>query len=277
MEINTSSILPISFKNNDMMSNLLMTILLLQLACCEPINTRDKVHVSPVDAAGPKGKRIIRMVGDIPTPAGYKRLAVQPQSFGAWLRTIPVKADNRVFLFDGTLKSNQLAQYLVLDIPIGKRDLQQCADAIMRLRAQYLLDMGRTNEIRFADNNGKTYAYSDFIGRPFENYLETVFAFCGTLSLQKQLRATQTVHSMSPGDVFIRGGSPGHAVIVIDMAVNTHGEKIFMLAQSYMPAQDVHILRNPYSSDDSPWYRIDGNSLIYTPEWTFGASELRKW
>ncbi len=82
---------------------------------------------------------------------------------------------------------------------------------------------------------------------------------------------------MEPGDVFIRGGSPGHAVIVMDMAMNRNGEKIYLLAQSYMPAQDIHVLRNPMEPDWSPWYKTVENQAITTPEWIFYPNQLRRW
>ena len=51
---------------------------------------------------------------------------------------------------------------------------------------------------------------------------------------------------MQIGDVFIKGGFPGHAVVVLDMAENDRtGQRVFLLAQSYMPAQDIHIMKNP--------------------------------
>ena len=34
-------------------------------------------------------------------------------------------------------------------------------------------------------------------------------------------------------------------MIVADVAFNKKGEKIFILAQGYMPAQDIHIVKNP--------------------------------
>jgi hypothetical protein len=80
------------------------------------------------------------------------------------------------------------------------------------------------------------------------------------------------------GDVFIRGGSPGHAVIVVDMAVqNETGNKIFLLAQSYMPAQEIHILNNENHVDFSPWYSVENiQSEIVTPEYTFSRNELKR-
>jgi len=43
-----------------------------------------------------------------------------------------------------------------------------------------------------------------------------------------------------------------------------------------MPAQEIHVLKNPANDDDNPWYsnRIEGN--LETPEWTFGVGELKK-
>ena len=79
------------------------------------------------------------------------------------------------------------------------------------------------------------------------------------------------------GDVFIRGGSPGHCAMVIDMArcVET-GQRVFLLAQSYMPAQDIHILKNTRDTSISPWYRLDFGDELITPEWTFYKEQLAR-
>jgi hypothetical protein len=147
----------------------------------------------------------------------------------------------------------------------------------MRLRAQFLFDKKRFAEISFTDNNGKKYEYLATRGVSFDDYLEKVFAFCGTHSLEKQLRKVVDMKNMQAGDVLVKGGFPGHAAIVVDMAVHSNGKKIYLLAQSYMPAQDIHILRNPQSNRLSPWYEIDDKPLITTPEWIFKPGHLRKW
>lgn len=217
------------------------------------------------------------LIGSIPVPHGYKRVNADSGSFAYWLRNTSLKKDNRVYLYNGTLKQNQSAQFAVLDIPVGEKDLQQCADAVMRLRAEYLFEQKRYNEIVFADNNGKIYNWQGKNDRQkFEKYLEQVFSWCGTASLEKQLRPVENLHDIKPGDVFIRGGFPGHAMIVTDVAISNAGKKIFMLAQSYMPAQDIHIVKNPRDEKLSPWYEM-GSEEIITPEWVFQKYELRRW
>ena len=186
------------------------------------------------------------LLQDIPPPTGFRRSSAIKGSFAEWLRQVNLKKSKTVYLFNGLPKTNQQAQYAVLDIPVGKKNLQQCADAVMRLRAEYLYSAGRYNEIVFYDNLNRAYRFDAANDRSgFESYLEKVYAWCGTISLDKQLKTISNYADVRPGDVFIHGGSPGHAVMVMDVAVNDSGEQVFMLAQSYMPAQDIHILKNP--------------------------------
>ena len=82
-------------------------------------------------------------------PVGYERKSIEGNSFGLFLRNFALKkADEKVYLFDGTEKPRSY-HAAVLDIDRGKQDLQQCADAVMRLRAEYLFVQKRLNEISF--------------------------------------------------------------------------------------------------------------------------------
>jgi hypothetical protein len=256
--------------------NLRMTIILpfLLFAC---IGKTPNPYI-PVDAL-PEIVPMPASVSAIPLPEGFRRTSYPENSYASWLRKISIKKDTRVHLYNGELKKNQEAQYAVLNIPVGNKDLQQCADAVMRLRASYLYDQKRYAEISFADNNGKRYTCPGSADSTrFERYLEEVYSYCGTASLEKQLHPVTDFGSLQPGDVLIKGGSPGHCVIVLDMAVNSNGKRIYLLAQSYMPAQDIHVLKNPMNNDISPWYELKtDNSLIYTPEWTFAPGQLRRW
>lgn len=202
-------------------------------------------------------------------------------------------------LFDGRLKANQSAHHAVVDIDTGARDLQQCADAVIRLRAEYLYFAKRYTDIQFNFTSGdpcrfdwwysgyrpvvagnkvtwKKQASFDYSYPNFRKYLTKTFAYAGTFSLARDLPSRATTTDLQAGDVFVKGGSPGHAVIVLDVAVNREtGKKVFLLGQSYMPAQDFHVLRNPNSPTLSPWYSIRIRGDLITPEWRFDWSQLK--
>lgn len=217
-------------------------------------------------------------IGAIPATAGYSRVEADAGSFAAWTRQLALKKDKTVYLYNGSKKPNQSAQYAVVDISTGRQDLQQCADVVMRLRAEYLFQQKQYEEIAFMDYTGKWYKWQGKDNRTkFDNYLLNVFGWCGSASLEKQLKPVSNIMTMQPGDVLVHGGFPGHAVMVVDMAVNDKGKKIYMLVQGYQPAQDMHVLVNPNDPGMSPWYELNEETVIYTPEWQFGKNELRRW
>lgn len=230
-------------------------------------------------------------------PEGFERVPVKTDSFAEYLRNLPLKPHgSKVRYYDGRIKYGDVYE-AVIDIDVGDRDLQQCADAVMRLRAEYLYSKGRYGQIHFNLTNGfkadystwmqgnriavegskaywiKKTNYSDSYSS-FRQYMDMIFAYAGTLSLSRELQEVP-VEEMQIGDVFIKGGTPGHCIIVVDMAVNEEtGEKLFMIAQSYMPAQDIHILKNENNTAVSPWYSIDFSETLETPEWTFKREQL---
>jgi hypothetical protein len=223
-------------------------------------------------------KNPFHTINAISLPEGFARVKADSNSFAGWLRRVALKEDKTVYLFDGRLKYNQQAQFAVLDISVLHKDLQQCADAVMRLRAEYLFAAKQFNAISFADNAPTAYTFHPPYSRGnFMLYMERVFGRCGSASLSKQLKTVSDFSTIQPGDVLIRGGFPGHAVIVMDVAENAAGKKIFMLAQSYMPAQDIHLLVNPADDNLSPWYEDDEAQKIVTPEYLFYKRELKSW
>jgi len=243
-----------------------------------------------------------KMQNRIAAPKGYTRQNVAKHSFADWLRNVPLKPGKPdVMLYNGDAKGNQSAHYAVMDIDVGKKDLQQCADAVMRLRAEYLYSVVKYNDISFNFTNGFKCNYAkwregyrvnisgnnvswsktanvDTSYATFRKYMDMVFNYCGTQSLSNELKPVADLNNIKAGDVFIKGGFPGHAVIVMDVAVNSKGEKAFMLAQSYMPAQNIQILHNPAHPEYSPWYKVDEVSeKLYTPEWTFERGSVMEW
>jgi hypothetical protein len=222
------------------------------------------------------------IVAAIHLPKGYSRIHASDNGFASYLRSIILKKDKTVYLYNGIPKANQTAQYAVLDISVGNKDLQQCADAVMRLRAEYLYQQKIFSNIEFVTGEKKILNYAKWIQgknetrKEFDKYLDYVFSYCGTASLPYSLKK-KTMPQMQIGDVFLKPGSPGHAVMVMDMAENDKGQEIYLLVQSYMPAQNIHILKNPSNENLSPWYQLNDDTVIETPEWTFYNNQLYGW
>ncbi len=215
----------------------------------------------------------------IAPPPGATRVAVAAGSFGDWLRRLPLlPRDSPVRLYDGTRKPRQDVHEAVIDIDVGHRDLQQCADAVMRLRAEYLFAAGRFDEIRFHPQPGAARAIEWTGGARrdgWDRFLVRLFAAAGSASLDAELPRARG--APLPGDVLIQGGYPGHAVLILDVAADASGHRYLLLGQSYMPAQQIHVLKNLGDARLSPWY--DAAALngagVATPEWR--PFKLRDW
>lgn len=240
-----------------------------------------------------------RLINQIPTPKGFQRIQTNSNSFQQWLQFLPLSPKGeKIKTYDGSTKWNQSGNYRVIDIDVGKRDLQQCADAVMRLRSEYLYGKKQYSKIHFNFTNGTKVSFDDWRNgkKPiikgnkvtfssngkkddsyasFKKYLIQIFSYAGTASLEKEMKSIP-MKDMQIGDVFIQGGHPGHAIIIVDMARNEAGEKLYMIAQSYMPAQSIHILKNPSDKKISPWYRLKADEEIDTPDWDFYPKDLKR-
>jgi hypothetical protein len=226
-------------------------------------------------------------------------VAAAPGSWGEWLRYLPLSpVGTPARTYSGALKNRQDVVAAVVKIDIGTQDLQQCADAIIRLRAEYGFSHD-PNRVHFHLTTGYDFWFSDYVaGRTFRvvneevlpatrpaeapthaalgRYLLPTFGYAGTLSLSRELRPVPMTQ-VQPGDVLIHGGRPGHAVLVVDVAEHavTH-QRYVLLAQSYMPAQSIHVLRNIDEPRLGAWFAVPGAAPAEfdTPEWTFGSHEL---
>jgi hypothetical protein len=278
-------------------------ILLLVLTSCNTNAEQVKDEKSTESAAeiavsiNPSGETIAER---FPAPTGFTRVKTAGNSFAAYLQNFKLKPQgSNVHYYNGKVKPNDDVYDGVLDIDVGNYDLQQCADAVMRLRAEYLFKQKRYNDIHFNFTNGFKADYSKWqqgyrvnvkgddcnwvkktapstTYASFRDYMKLVFTYAGTKSLEKEMKAI-SIDDLQIGDVFIKGGSPGHAVIVVDMAVNAQTkEKLFLLAQSYMPAQEIQILKSPMNPTISPWYSTKFSGPLITPEWTFQKSQLKR-
>ncbi len=236
----------------------------------------------------------------IRTPKGFTRTPSVSEELTGYLRGLAVKeSGSDVLLFDGQPKSNQDGHVAVFDFDIGDRDLQQCADSVIRVYAEYYWSIGDYEKIAFHLTNGffmeytkwregnrivvdgndvrwsKTKEYDDSY-EEFRRYLTMVFSYAGTLSLSEECESI-TLDEIHPGDMFLQGGSPGHCVLIVDVAMDANGNQCFLLAQGYMPAQDFHVLKNPLHPED-PWYYASELTFpLSTPSWTFDEGSLVRW
>ena len=227
----------------------------------------------------------INKISEVPLPQGFERIDLRKDSFGEWLHNFKLRKNNTVCLYNGQAIARQGLHYAILDLSTGNKDLQQCADAIMRLRAEYYFSKKEYGKISFTTGNGMHLNFESYAAANSNCYshdcllkfLEKVFISCGTYTVDNM---TKTIHmkDIEPGDVFVKAGAPGHAMIVVDVAINkTTDRKIYLLAQSFMPAQDMHIVINPSDENLNPWYQVNDEEKIITPGWMFDSTQLKRW
>lgn len=177
---------------------------------------------------------------------------------------------------------------------VGTSDLQQCADALMRLRAEYLFGQKRYSEIHFHFVSGQDYSYLDYCNgkRPvasgnnvrwtngaatavnhqsLRNYLDFVYAYASTISLAKELK---NADSFAIGTVIIHPGSPGHCFIIVDEAKTPSGDKLFKLVEGYTPAQSIYVLQNLSEPQLGVWHRLSKGE-INTASYSFSSYQLK--
>ena len=227
-------------------------------------------------------------------PKNYERVEISENSFGAFLRKFPLKEyGSPVLMYNGQTKRNNV-HISVFNMPLLNVDLIQCADAVIKLRAEYLYNQKRYSEIQFHITNGMLVPFEKFangervivsgnktqwesgykkgFGRDvFEEYLRFIYSYAGTYSLSQEAKK-KDISNIEIGDFFIYGGSPGHVVLVLDIAIDKGtGKKIMLLGQSYMPSQEFHVLKS--YENISPWYYIE-DTVLETPEWIFQKGSL---
>lgn len=236
-------------------------------------------------------------------PSGFRRGPVLPGSFPEFLRQLPLAPEGTkvvdyrgALLYDGGTHANIAA---VIDIDVGTKDLQQCADAVYRLHAEWRYTTPARKEIRYRALSGTVLPYARYLageravlsgkdlvfqpGAPraddhafFRSYLDDVFAWASTSSLERDGKRVSGLAEIEAGDAFVLSGSPfGHAVIVLDVARDDAGRVALLLGQSYMPAQSVHVLRPDASS---AWFVVaKDDASVSTPFWRpFPIGALRR-
>lgn len=250
----------------------------------------------PQEIINPEGKTLQERVAP---PPGYERTEAKGDSLTTFLREYPLKkAGKPVLLYNGDEKGNQSAHVAVFKLPLEKEDLQQCADSVMRVYAEYFWKTGQKERISFRFVDGFQAEYSkwrsgyriqagesrsswvpggarDDSYENFKKYLRMVFAYAGTLSMEQESKKIKLSEAVT-GDIFLYAGSPGHVVMVVDVCRSFDGKKAFLLGQGFMPAQEFHLLKNPLH-EDNPWYYLEEVSYpLQMPEYSFKKGSFRR-
>jgi hypothetical protein len=222
-------------------------------------------------------------------PAGFTRVELAPGTFGAWLRRLPLaRAGTSVLSFRGDVilpaDHENLAAVVALDV--GARDLQQCADSIIRLHGEWLYAQGRRDAsyraasgaampfTRWAHGERMVPAGLSFgwtqSARPddshasYRRWLDAVFTYANTGSLARDAEPVASTE-LRPGDFVVQPGAPGHAVLVLDLARAPDGRRALLLGQGFMPAQSFQVLR---PSPARAWFVVESAALaLDTPFW----------
>lgn len=233
-------------------------------------------------------------------PKDYEWVDEKPDSFGYFIENFRLKPyGSPILKYDETPIATQNVHEAIFDIDTGKKDLQQCADAAIRLRAEYLFKAKKFDEIKFHFTNGDLVSWNDYKNgirafvngnsvsfrktsafddsyKSFRNYLDLIFNYAGTISLNKETKPVIKNSDLKTGDILITPGSPGHVVFIAGVAENKAGQKLFLLAEGFTPAQSIHLLSNPFSKNTSPWYDLDVNaSETQTARYIFKPTNFR--
>ena len=221
-----------------------------------------------------------KTIGEIPELWGYVRINGDDVAYTNYLRNLPLKErGSKVQLYTGGDSRFQSLNYAVVDMPLLS-NAEQCADVCMRLRAEYLYSTGQYGRIRFQNVNGKTLNYGGGNSRKsFERYLRNLYGVASTFSLSREMK-TRRLADMQPGDVFVYparyGQQYGHAVMVVDVAINKRGKKAFLLAEGNTPAREIHVMRNFENPFRSPWFMLDeGADNLILSVFHYKATDLK--
>ena len=225
-----------------------------------------------------------------PTPPGYTRVAVTPGSFAEWLRGLPLAAPGTPVLShagDTVFAGNDAYVAAVVAIDVGAGDLQQSADAVIRLHGEWLWASDQPNAISYKSttkldmpfsrwakgqrllaagpnmgwvvkNKPKDPTYDDF-----RSYIDAVMLWSNNVSLA--LRATHVADpaQLSAGDFFLQARGKGHAILVLDVAQKPTGERVALLGQSLQsPAQSIHVMS---LGPATAWFSMRPPNPVLTP------------
>ena len=230
-------------------------------------------------------KNSLTIATRVNVPRYYRRVVHANGSFEDYIRNYRLKRfGTKIINYDHSEYFWHGGHIGILEVFVPENGLQQCADALIRISSEYLWDNNRKDEIDFNFTSGYYCSWRKYAEgyRPkikgnkvifhktasqnkskenFHKYLNLIYMYSGTLSLYNELEPAKA-KDLKIGDMLIKGGSAGYIVMLADEAINTKGEKLFLLFQGNTPAQSVHLVKNLEDTEISPWYRLENDAVI---------------
>lgn len=231
-------------------------------------------------------------------PENFSRQEYPEGSFSKYIQRYALKPfDAKIINYDGEDYGYQKGHVGILEVSVPSNGLQQCADALMRLRAEYFWEQNRKSEIgfnftsghycswtKYAEGyrpkiNGNTVTFSKTASvnttkENFYKYLNLIYMYAGTQSLYDELKKVENVADLEVGDMVIKPGFPGHIIMIVDKATDANGKILFIFAQGNTPAQSVHVLKNLSDTAISPWYELELNAYLEIPTYYFDQTKF---
>lgn len=226
-------------------------------------------------------------------PAGFERVEVEPGSYQAYLRGLPLRTDRtRTRLYNGD--PVRMPSAAIIPLELGPRDLHQCADSVIRLHGEWLWASGQAEQASYHYTSGDLAAWEDWRrGRPLEvrggqvrqverapapntwrayrRWLDEIFRYASTRSMHRDAERVTDPEELRAGDFFLMAGNPGHVIVLLDVATHPDGRRAALIGQGYIPAREVHVIGVRAREDvlDRVWFVLpEGpDDEIDTPTW----------
>lgn len=267
-------------------------------------NPSDKDDENNTDNNIDKTDSIIDVTGTtlmtrVLTPNGYSRMTVGNGTFAQFIREYQLKENgSKVLLYDGKEKSNQTTAAAVFMLPLEAKNLQQSADSIMRVYAEYYLSIKQYDKICFGYSDGFKAEYVKWIEgnrisvsnsgtkwvkkaekdesyESFKEYMRMVFAYAGIWTMKDESTSI-SLGEAQIGDVFFDTKDGGRVAMIVDICQGEDGRKAYLLASGGKPAQEFELLANPLHTDDPWYYEEEIAAQVDTPEFTYKSDSLRR-
>ncbi|MDR0582606.1 MAG: DUF4846 domain-containing protein [Prevotellaceae bacterium] len=215
-------------------------------------------------------------------PSGYYRTDTAPATFAFFLQHLPLLPPKTPVKFYDGVPNTTSHPAAVIDMDTGDKNLQQNAQTVIRLWAEYLFEQQRFPDIHFHINNGELIPYEQWaqgmklvinrktywtktpsnprLYQTFRRYLNFIFTNSDFQTLSQDLQPSAAT-TVAPGDILISGDE---VVMILDVAVHQEtGEVVVLLVSGGNPAQSIQVLQNTGENKTAgAWFPVNNGVLV---------------